>query len=194
MELKQRISLATMLLAIGLGSGHLVQSRSARPQAQVGLDEQPKPIEITPLASGPLDPVIALPRPVQNAPVLRSDAMLPAAELPVTQKIPTDNAATGAETAPMQDHETAALNCTVQFDLIPQPAAMLALTLLAPCHPDQRVVLRHAGLAVTAKTSATGSLFVSMPAMEKKATVKVLFADGASALAQIEVPDMASYR
>ena len=71
---------------------------------------------------------------------------------------------------------------------------MIGITLLAPCHPNQRVVLRHAGLAVTAQTTSTGALFTAIPALEADATVELSFADGTDASGTIAVPDVATLR
>lgn len=80
--------------------------------------------------------------------------------------------------------------CNTQLDLIAQPGAMIGLTLLSPCHPDQRVVLRHAGLAVTGKTSASGTLFATLPALTAVSVVEVLFPSGEVTTAQIGMPEL----
>jgi hypothetical protein len=72
--------------------------------------------------------------------------------------------------------------------------AMIGITLLAPCHPNQRVVLRHSGLAVTAQTTSTGALFTAIPALEVDATVELAFADGTDASGTITVPDVTTLR
>jgi len=84
--------------------------------------------------------------------------------------------------------------CPVNLDLIPEAQAMVGITLVAPCHMNERVVLRHAGLAVTARTNATGSLFVTLPAMQVQADVSVLFADQTTVAAEIAVPELATVR
>jgi hypothetical protein len=56
------------------------------------------------------------------------------------------------------------------------------------------VVLKHAGLAVSAKTTMTGAVFADLPALEKSAKVEVLFKDGTSISSTIEVPEIASVR
>jgi len=84
--------------------------------------------------------------------------------------------------------------CPVNLDLIPEAQAMVGITLVAPCHMNERVVLRHAGLAVTARTNATGSLFVTLPAMQVQADVSVLFADQTTVAAEIAMPELATVR
>jgi hypothetical protein len=108
----------------------------------------------------------------------------------------------GALIAPMADDlqpadpakaEPAAA-CDTTLDLMAEANAMIGITLLAPCHPNQRVVLRHAGLAVTAQTTSTGALFTAIPALEADATVELSFADGTDASGTIAMPDVATLR
>ena len=93
---------------------------------------------------------------------------------------------------PAEAEPTAA--CDTTLDLMTEANAMIGITLLAPCHPNQRVVLRHAGLAVTAQTTSTGALFTAIPALEADATVELSFADGTDASGTIAVPDVATLR
>jgi len=72
------------------------------------------------------------------------------------------------------------------------PDATIAVTLKAPCHADERVTLRHAGLAATLKTDAGGQLTLSLPAMTAKAEVTVGFADGSLVRADVSLPDIAT--
>jgi hypothetical protein len=81
--------------------------------------------------------------------------------------------------------------CPVTVDLFADADAMLALTLTAPCRPNEGVVLRHAGLSVTYMTTATGSLFVDIPALDMKGEVTVRFPDGTEVAAAAPVPELA---
>ena len=58
---------------------------------------------------------------------------------------------------------------------------MIDILLSAPCRRDERVVLRHAGLAVTYRTNAAGALFASLPALSAEAAVSVLLCRGETA-------------
>jgi hypothetical protein len=100
----------------------------------------------------------------------------------------TVTAETAQPEAPVGDLAGSA--CTPALDLLAQDNAMIGLTLTAPCNLEERVVLRHAGLAVTGRTSATGSLFLSLPALEAQATVSALFADGTLAEAALDLPEI----
>lgn len=187
MQLTRKIALACATLAVALGAGHLMQGGTDRPRQLAAVAPDPVPVGITPLA-GDAQPAIRLPE-LPAAPSLPAPAALPtaAAEPPVTLALPEES----AMPAPLGSVADA---CPVQLDLVPQPGAMLGLTLLAPCRAGERVVLRHAGLAVTARTSASGSLFLTLPAIEADARVSVLFGDGVMADAALAVPELANLR
>jgi hypothetical protein len=99
----------------------------------------------------------------------------------------------GLQTAEPVDPAPAAA-CDVTLDLMTEANAMIGITLLAPCHPNQRVALRHAGLAVTAQTTSTGALFTAIPALEVDAKVELSFADGNDASGTIAVPEVTTLR
>ena len=81
--------------------------------------------------------------------------------------------------------------CPVTLDLSNGENAMIGLTLISPCHSNERVVLKHGGLTITAKTTVTGALFADIPALLQKATVEVMFGDQTTVTAQISVPELA---
>lgn len=84
-------------------------------------------------------------------------------------------------------------DCSPRLSLIAVPPAMIDLAFDAPCHPMARVVVRHAGLAVTGRTSPTGALDLSLPAFEAAGEVTVAVTGGPSATAAAEVTDLAGY-
>lgn len=80
--------------------------------------------------------------------------------------------------------------CPVTLDAFADLGAVISLTLTAPCYPNERVVLRHAGLAVTYQTTATGSLFADIPALDAAGRIEARFADGSGAQAAAPVEDL----
>lgn len=87
-----------------------------------------------------------------------------------------------------------ASNCPITLDLLEDANAMIGLTLLAPCLPASDVMIAHAGMIFSAQTMASGSLFLSLPALTRDAKVSVRFTTGETADAAIDVPDIASLR
>lgn len=152
-------------------------SVAAPPVASAAASDAPVTEPTTTIAAlGPTDPVVTPP----DAPAQTKSAL---AE-PVADDL---SPAEPAKAVP-------ALACDATLDLMNEANAMIGITLLAPCHLNQRVVLRHAGLAVTGQTTSTGALFTALPAFEADATVEVSFADGTDASGKIAVPELATLR
>lgn len=170
MNLQRRIALTVSLLAIGLGTGHLVQSRVADREAATA----PKPRKIEQLSAGTAD-LPEFPAPTTATPVKAG-----------TQPLAAPDAAT--------QQAEAANACPVELHLLAETNATIALALAAPCHADERVVVKHGGLAVTARTSTTGLLTMDIPAMETQAKVAISFLDGSDVQGRVQVPDLASLR
>lgn len=181
MDMKRRAARGVAVLAVALTAGHLVQSMGKtpvpKPVASAALTQ--KPVRVETVAAGPKAAALAQPVPKVVVPetIVTADAGSTLLRKPaaVTKAPP-------------------AITCDVSLDLMAEPNAMIGLTLLAPCHPNQRVVLHQGGLAVTGKTTATGALFTALPAMETPALVEVAFADGTRTRAEIAVPDLVPLR
>lgn len=212
-DMKRRVARAVAVLTIALAAGHLVQSRAT--SQQIAVDEESlkidtvaenvsQPIDLTdskvvPLAAetqAQVPPLAEMPAPAQNA----APAMAATDPAPALPAMPADTARTMPATDPVapatpaQDKTAIADACSVTLDSFGDQAAMISLSLVAPCHPNERVVLRHAGLAVTEMTTSNGSLFVAIPALEKSGAVEIRFADGTIAETAAEVPELASVR
>lgn len=84
--------------------------------------------------------------------------------------------------------------CAAALVLAPAPGAMIDLALRAPCNAGQRIVIRHAGLAFTARTDATGTARLALPAFQADAVVTVYLEGSAITLGQIQVPEAAQQR
>ncbi len=191
MELKRRLSLVVAIMSVALGSGHLVQNVLNKPAGLASAEPQPK--DITLVAAGPEDTLPDLPvASVEFS--IPSFAEIPADEAPSLFTLPDDPIVQADFGAQMPGKPVVADQCPVTLDVLAEPSAMIGLTLLAPCRTNERVVLRHAGLAVTGKTSGTGALFVSLPALTSDATVSVRFRDGETVSASLEVPEAKNLR
>ena len=193
MELKRRLSLVVAIMSVALGSGHLVQNVLVSPAKTQTAKTDINPVDITLVAAGPevvvpyLPPAkVVLPTPsFAEAPQMNDPSLFTLPDDPVIQ---ADLGVTGAGS------DNPAQKCTLSLDLLPEPSAMIGITLLAPCRAHERVVLRHGGLAVTAKTSGNGALFVSLPALNEAASVTIRFSDGQVVEGAVSVPDAAQLR
>lgn len=85
-------------------------------------------------------------------------------------------------------------DCTPVLLVSPGVGAMIDVGLSAPCRTGERVVLRHAGLAVTYRTNSVGALTARLPALAVTARVSVLFAGGDVIEAELSMPEAAAFR
>ena len=178
----RRLARVLAVMAIAMAAGHLVQTLADRKpvamaQAATSISQH-VPMAIVQLSAGNAPkPTYIAPAPV--VPVLAASTEL--APEPVATLVPM--------AAPI-----AAKTCPLDLALDAQPAAMIGIVVLAPCHADERIVLRHAGLAVTAKLGADGTLAMAMPALLSDALVEVMFADGNTIDGQLDLPEAANLR
>ncbi|WP_434616642.1 hypothetical protein [Tabrizicola sp. M-4] len=82
--------------------------------------------------------------------------------------------------------------CAASLDVFTGTDATLSVTLTAPCAANQTLVLRHAGLAVTYRTTASGAFFADIPALDALGQVAVRLEDGQEISAASPVPDIAT--
>ena len=166
MNRKRRIASVIAVVAVALGAGHFVQSQATADAADV--------------AEAPQTPAAPLDRVEQVVTVAATAAeMTQVVPQPIPSVVPVAVTSEPKTDTPAQS-EPQTEDCPVHLDLVPQDGAMLGVTLVAPCHADERVTLSHAGLMVTARTTATGSLFTSLPALDMAGMVTVTFADKTS--------------
>jgi hypothetical protein len=195
MELKRKVAMVAATLSVAFGAGHIMQNGLGVQMGRVDTAQAPdvaldavQPKEITPLAAG-VGSASGFDGPdlgAAPAPTLPDAAFAPA-----PAAAPLDVAA--PEVTPATDLAVVE-SCPVTLDVIASDRATLDLTLLAPCRASERVVVRHGGLTITAMTSATGSLFMTIPGLEASGEVSMLFGDGFAAATTQPLPDMAQYR
>lgn len=126
------------------------------------------------------------PQQSENAPSVAPKIAEPAAKAAVTAS--TD----ATETAPLPEAEAAA-TCEISAKARSVAAAMVKLTLAAPCLPAERVTVHHAGLVFSQTTDANGNLNITVPALEKEAVFIVAFTNGEGGVAQTTVEDMSDF-
>ncbi len=168
MELARKLATAGVTLALALGAGRYMEGYAQRADAPA---ERPERIEAT-AATAIAAPALRIQTPPLDQPTRLT--------LPVEAPVP----------APLN----AQAACTVTLDLATEPAAVLAVSLHAACHAGERVVLRHAGLAVTGRVSDSGHLLAHLPALDAGGSVSVRFGDGTTVAAARPVPEIATLR
>lgn len=209
MQVKRRVIMvgATFLLAaatghlMGAGTSLFGDGRASQPKPQVTVAAaQPmaKPAQVTPL-SAQMTPASAKPANA-SAPAVATIAAAVMAKPPVAaakSEIVMEVASRGNSDPTAMPQTSGALaglpDCAITLALMPAPAAMIEVNLKAPCDTNARVVLRHAGLAITGLTSANGQLTAIIPAMSVKAHVEAGLPNGVKADADIEIPSLVDF-
>jgi hypothetical protein len=79
------------------------------------------------------------------------------------------------------------------MDAVAGHAAMVTLTLAAPCYPNAVVAIHHQGMMFNMVTDDKGALTVEVPALDKDAFFIAAFDDGKGAVALTTVADLALY-
>ena len=134
--------------------------------------------------------------PATQAPAAAAPATKPSSPLPVDPPKVVATTEPPASIVPktMESLLEPKEECARELDLAVITDAIIEITLLAPCNPNQRLVVRHDGLAITAKTTASGSAFLQIPALNSAGDVRVRFADNTEINGAIPVPEMADMR
>lgn len=190
---KKSLVRAGAVILVALAAGHLVQTMNAEKVATVAAT--PKGIERVsagPEAAAPAPAVVALPaapamvaaEPAPPAPVPEAPVLAALPELPPALPEPALPAAPALDPAP-----AAGETCASALTLAAGPRAMISVVLAAPCRAGERVVLRHAGLALAEQLDAGGRLQIDLPALQGDGAVSVLFADAEVLRDAVPVPD-----
>ncbi len=167
----RRLARVFALVAIAMAAGHLIQTLAARKSVAVASAVQNLPSNIVPLSAGTKDaPVVVFVRPVA----------------------PVDHFSAG--TTMDRIRGTMAPVCKDVLALEARAGGMIGIYLTTGCRAAERVVLRHAGLAVTVRVGGDGRLQTGLPALAVSEPVEVLFQDGTRIAALVEVPEVANLR
>lgn len=184
-NMKRKLARVAAILAVALGAGQLMQSMNgpaAKPQVAHS-DMALKAKDIVTVAAGaePSQTLAPSSAPALETPRLPKASPQPAAVADVAPTIP---AVPVAQLDP----------CATTFELSNAANAMIGLTVISPCRQNERVVVKHAGLAITGKTTASGALFLDIPALTADAAVEVVFKDSTKLSGHIAVPEVADLR
>lgn len=171
MNRKRQIAMVAATFFLAAATGQYMQTTTPRP-------------EVPPVVPTIFATTSASPRPDVTPPVLPGTIMPTSPGVkPSLPNIAPDAAANLPGPATCEPHLT----------LTPQPGAMLALSLVAPCHAGERVVILSDDLSFTDLTGADGRLARSIPAMRDPARVTVRFMGGQKVVAATDVPDLTDF-
>lgn len=191
MALSNRLRMGALSLTMVFAIGFVMQNGAevpGQPQtapqqlAQGATADRIELSEITLTVGAPDVAVAALPvedEPIERAPAARL-AAAPILDDPVGANLPV--------------LDVPARACDPAMRLSPQPAAMVLMTIDAPCLPDQRVTIHHNGLMFTHVTDADGQLALSAPALSESAVFIADFGNGDGAVGHVVVPDLHQFQ
>ncbi len=83
--------------------------------------------------------------------------------------------------------------CAISMAAEPKAAALVSLTINAPCLPNERVVIHHNGMMFSEVTSETGAFEMTVPALAEAAVFMASFASGEGAVANATVDSLKFY-
>ena len=125
---------------------------------------------------------------------LTSAEMSPGITLPGTDSdVTTVSAPRSTLPEPVAPQASLTPGCEILATARPVAAAMVDLTMNAPCMPNERVTVHHNGMLFTETTASDGSLSLRVPALARDAVFIVAFANGDGAVAQTTVEELADY-
>jgi hypothetical protein len=146
------------------------------------------------IAAGPIEPAAVPIDELTIAPALDDAPDLPAA--------PVLLAAAESE-SPVSDVMNDAKNdggdVLAEVDCTPlvagrvEPAALVDLSVYAPCHISTQMTVHHQGMMFSAVTDQDGAAQIMVPALTEQAVFIVEFPDEASAIAVMDVPELAQF-
>jgi hypothetical protein len=137
-------------------------------------------MEIAPVAAmGAVDPVVPM---LPEAPVLQAaletDAV-PDVPAPMPEAVP--------------EAVSEAPSCEVTLTAVAMPAALVDLTLDAPCSPSARAAIHHQGMTFTIVTDDAGQARTTVPALAEGAVFMADLGDAGGAVAAVTVPELAGF-
>jgi hypothetical protein len=84
-------------------------------------------------------------------------------------------------------------SCQMELTAYETKAAMVQLTLNAPCQINARATIHHQGMMFTAITDDLGGFDLAVPALTQEAVFIIAFDDGEGAVASTSVPSLDGY-
>ncbi|WP_299650687.1 hypothetical protein [uncultured Tateyamaria sp.] len=190
----KEIATAVGTLAIAVGVGFVMQSseaakerygEAARPSAVAAPTPDDEQLSGTSSADVLLE--------VQEIELTSASEAMPVPVPQTDRGVHRVSAPASAKMPDASDVLPRAESCRIVADAQNAPAAMVALTLAAPCAANERLTVHHNGMMFTETTNATGSLNVIVPALTEQAVFIMAFSNGDGAVAQTTVPELERY-
>ncbi|MEL6465802.1 MAG: hypothetical protein AAFQ58_12620 [Pseudomonadota bacterium] len=188
----KEIATAVGTLAIAVGIGFVMQSSEA---AKERYGESARPVSAPEPSedylSGDASADILLE--VQEIELTSATEVKPVSLPKAESEVERASAPTSAMTLQVADAPTVFDKCSISVDAQSADAALVVLSLHAPCAVNERLTIHHNGMMFTETTDLTGKLTVTVPALSEQAVFIMAFPNGEGAVAQLRVPELAQY-
>jgi hypothetical protein len=113
-------------------------------------------------------------------------ALTDVAQAPALRTVP-DPMASARDSGAVDASEVS--GCQLRAEVTAQPAAMMALTVMAPCDAGEPIAISHGALLLAEPVGADGRLELALPALAREAVVTLATLDGRVVTAGAQVPD-----
>ncbi|MCX7565941.1 hypothetical protein OS189_06255 [Sulfitobacter sp. F26169L] len=196
MQHRKEITMAAGTLACAIGIGFFMQQSQTVPPERfegatlMNANAVVLDVEEIVLTSAEFTEKLKAPKTEEAVVLAAAPAIVPpeAIDMPEVQTAPAT-----ATPELSRKEETAEQACEITAHARPIAAAMVNLTLDAPCLPDERVTVHHSGVLFNQTTDAEGAFDITMPAMAENATFIMAFTNGDGAVAQTTVDELPDF-
>ncbi|KIC49834.1 hypothetical protein [Tateyamaria sp. ANG-S1] len=190
MRYLKEIATGVATLAIAVGIGFVMQSgEAAKERYGAAARNAPAPVDETFTGTSGTDILLEVQEIELTSasdpaavPVPQTDSNVQRVSVPATTDRPEES-----------DFLPRAAGCEMRAEAQVGPAAMVLLSLAAPCAANERLTVHHNGMMFTETTDASGNLNLTVPALSEQAVFIMAFSNGDGAVAQANVPDVAQY-
>lgn len=183
--------LSASTLACALGIGYVMQYGFGAPSPSRSAQAPMEVTEVVMTSSAVTAPRLV---PDRNSSVMQPerDVQRAAAEpLILETNLPPDWRSRGTDAR--RDSVAPGFACAIDMQAEAAAAAMVLVSLSAPCHADERVTIHHQGMMFTEVMDGAGRLNLTVPALTENASIVAAFPNGEGAAATADVTSLSFY-
>jgi hypothetical protein len=177
MSYLNQIALAGGTLACAVGIGFVMQSSETAQQRYGGSSAVPE-IEVKPIQA---ELGVKLPK--------LDDSLLDIQSIALTSALPEGIVGLGQSLS----LDAPPVDCEITASAQVLAAAMVDISLRAPCLGNERVTIHHSGMMFTETTAVDGSLNVTVPALNPNAFFMLAFSEGDGTSVQVDIDGLEFY-
>ncbi|MEM9854868.1 MAG: hypothetical protein AAF841_10510 [Pseudomonadota bacterium] len=200
----RKVSLVAGIFAIAMGVGFFMQQSGAEAAYTASMVSAPVPVSPDAASEG-ATPVPALATAGDTPALIEEVAMAPVPPEEAVASAALGMAGPGEETldaftdasdaliGETPDLAAAAGGCEPQMSADVRNAALVMLSIYAPCNAGEVFTLHHEGMMFSAQTASDGNASLMAPALSADAIFIAAFEGGVGALAEADVPAVEDY-